>query len=194
MWGQSGVEALLTRPQLLAELQSLERRRGVLLYSRDSLNQVADGPADELFNQFRKFNISTRAVERPHRRVAKGWPDGATTLMIAAVQGWTEIVDDLAHRTSIDATEDHGYTALMMAANQGQPESVKILLAGGASPHAQANDGSTPLMFAAQCGDLDAVRHLVDAGADAGARGRHGLTARDFAVQNGHRAIVEILS
>lgn len=92
-----------------------------------------------------------------------GWFEAAragevTTLEVALQAG-----------TSVDQTDEHGLTALMLAAGAGRTEAVKALLRGAASAdfestHA-ASKGWTPLMFAAGSGHTAASLPLLHAGA-----------------------------
>ena len=50
----------------------------------------------------------------------------------------------------------------MYAANAGQDEVVRTLLAHGADPNAKDKQSSTPLMFAAQGGHTQMVRMLLE--------------------------------
>ena len=79
----------------------------------------------------------------------------------------------------------------MYAANAGNDEAVRALLARGADANAKDKQSSTPLMFAAQGGYTQMVRMLLEAGADPNVRGTHGLTALGFAQQNGHAEAAE---
>jgi hypothetical protein len=58
-----------------------------------------------------------------------------------------------------------GDTLLTMAAQQGQPEMIKLLLDWGADPH-RAGPRVTPLDGAFFSGNLEAVKTLVDAGSE----------------------------
>lgn len=68
---------------------------------------------------------------------------------------------------SVKAVSRAGRTPLLIiAAESGSSEVVKMLLARGADPNAADKAGFTPLMMAAQANDLESVKSLVAAGAD----------------------------
>ncbi len=80
----------------------------------------------------------------------------------------------------LEARDDRGRTPLYLAAEQGEPETVRRLLDKGAVVDARDNCLWTPLMRAAQNGHLAVVQVLLQAGADINARdkdGYHALTA-----------------
>lgn len=61
-----------------------------------------------------------------------------------------------------------GTTPLHLAALQGHPPMIVLLLANGASVNAEDVDGQTPLFVAAAAGHADAVQALLDARANPG--------------------------
>src|SRR5204863_477872 len=70
-----------------------------------------------------------------------------------------------------------GMTALHLAARQGETESVKALLDGGAPIDQRAvGDNSTPLLVATINGQFDLARFLLDRGADPNAAEHNGVT------------------
>ena len=60
---------------------------------------------------------------------------------------------------------ESGNTALMLAANRGRLEAVRMLLQAGADPNLKAKDGWTALQAAEMIGDDEIVELLRDAGA-----------------------------
>lgn len=67
-------------------------------------------------------------------------------LMVAAYKDDTDILRSLISRgAQINATNDVGESALMLAASSGQVKSVKILLEAGANPYLKDNAGKTAL-------------------------------------------------
>lgn len=72
----------------------------------------------------------------------------------------------LGKQAAIDARDDSGRTALMLATLHGRTEAVKVLLSAGADPNAADANGTTPLQAALE-GDQPAI---ADALRRAGAR------------------------
>ncbi len=77
----------------------------------------------------------------------------------------------------IDARDTRGRTALYLAAEQGDLQTVTQLIANGASVDARDNCRWTPFMRAAQNGHLDVVKILLNAGADINAIDKDGYDA-----------------
>lgn len=67
--------------------------------------------------------------------------DGTTALHCAVAGGHLAVVHGLLRRgASIRATDEAGYTPLLLAAELGHLAVVKVLLAEGADPHAEIGD------------------------------------------------------
>jgi ankyrin repeat protein len=140
-------------------------------------------------------------------------PKGQTGLILALRGGSFAAADALLKAPDLDvnALNDAGESALMMAALKGQadwsqrliergasidkqgwspihyaatgPDTtiVKLLLDKGAPIDARSPNGSTPLMMAAQYGAEASVDLLLQRGADPQLRNERGLSAADFA-------------
>jgi ankyrin repeat protein len=140
-------------------------------------------------------------------------PKGQTGLFLALRGGSFGVADALLKAPALDvnALNEAGESALMMAALKGQqdwsqrllergatvnksgwsplhyaatgpePAVVKLLLDRGATIDAPSPNHSTPLMMAAQYGNEANVDVLLARGADARLRNDQGLTAADFA-------------
>lgn len=68
----------------------------------------------------------------------------------------------------ITVNDDKGNTILHVAAENGDSETIKLLIGKGADVSATNEDGYTPLVNAAKKGDLESVKTLIeDGGADA---------------------------
>jgi hypothetical protein len=138
---------------------------------------------------------------------------GQTGLFLALRGGAVDVADLLIRAPNLDvnALNEAGESALMMAALKGQaaltqrlidrgaaidkagwaplhyaatgpdPSVVKLLLDRGAPIDARSPNGSTPLMMAAQYGSEANAALLLQRGADARLRNDRGLTAVDFA-------------
>jgi ankyrin repeat protein len=93
-----------------------------------------------------------------------------------------------------DATNVHGFTALMWAAGQGRDDVMKLLLDRGANAHAQARDGSEPLIFAAGFGKISTAQMLITAGANANQPSGHTTPLIAAATGNQPEMVVFLLS
>lgn len=118
-------------------------------------------------------------------------PGAARTLARARARGNQENARLLeAAGVDIEAANDWGETALVLAARAGNADELELLLGGGADPNATANTGETALMEAAASGDAEIVSILIGAGADLDAIDRDGWTALLAAAHAGHNEIV----
>lgn len=85
---------------------------------------------------------------------------------------------------------------LISAADSGDVEAVRQLLAGGADVNGTFHDGLTALMAAAGSGHVPVIELLVASGADVNAADDHGLTALMMAASRGRveavRSLLEI--
>ena len=98
----------------------------------------------------------------------------------------------------INARDQHGQTALMNAATNGQVEVVRLLADRGADLNHRAKSGLTAVMLAVVRGHADVVRILVEAGADltprgSGAPGFDGKTAADLARDREEAVLLDLL-
>jgi ankyrin repeat protein len=96
-------------------------------------------------------------------------------------------------RAICDASNEKGYTPLILAAQIGASESLHKLLAVGVEIESQDLNKSTALHWAANNGHVDAVTCLLEKGASLEARGDGGNTTLNFAVIHGKGAVVELL-
>ena len=86
-----------------------------------------------------------------------------------------------------------GQTALMIAAENGEAETIQALLDAGAKVDAADPEGATALHVACWRGDTDAVARLLAAGAKLDATNRAGRTPLDVAVWEGREEVVQQL-
>lgn len=82
---------------------------------------------------------------------------------------------------------------LIKAAQVGDLESIRRLVADGADVNARSGDQWTPMMIAAQDGDALMVKALFDSGAMTDASSNRGHTALMLAVIEGHVEVVRVL-
>ncbi|WNC95166.1 ankyrin repeat domain-containing protein (plasmid) [Paraburkholderia sp. FT54] len=81
----------------------------------------------------------------------------------------------------IDATTPQGYTALILAAYDEQPDMLHRLIEAGANPCLGDRNGNTALMGALYKGGTDIVRTLMDTSCDINQTNNAGETALAFA-------------
>lgn len=116
---------------------------------------------------------------------------GDSALMIAALQGYAELVQLMLER-KIDPNQS-GWNALHYAAFENRHEIAALLLAAGADVDARAPNGWTALMFAAKRGHLETVRLLIGAEADLDVADADEGRAGDMARRAGHTDILQFL-
>ena len=104
----------------------------------------------------------------------------------SAYSGETRLQQLLADGTPIDSTDKDGETALMVAAEKGQTDAVRLLLQHGAQIDLADKEGKTALMYAAEEGRTEVTKTLLDAGADPHAKDEDGHTALDIAEEENH--------
>ncbi|MHC4426524.1 MAG: outer membrane protein assembly factor BamB family protein, partial [Planctomycetota bacterium] len=105
----------------------------------------------------------------------------------------TPLTKHEAKEISSAKVESSQAKTLHEAAADGDSESVKSLIAGGADVNATNNWGWTPLYSAAAVGHGDIVNLLIAKGADVNAPSKLGVTPLHFAVNNGDRDIARLL-
>jgi len=89
---------------------------------------------------------------------------GWTPLHYAATNGHVEIMQLLLENHAfVDAGSPNGSTPLMMAAQYGSPQAVKILLDEGAEPLQKNEQGLTALDFARRASRIDAEQLIGEA-------------------------------
>ena len=132
-----------------------------------------------------------------------------TALMIAAQSGHSQVMQLLLDAgAQKDLRNDHGQTALIMAANcdrntarDGNVSAVRLLLQAGADVDAcdyVADRGcfcgrSTALIYAATNGHAEIVRLLLEAGAQTNARDSRGSTALIYSAISGYAPVAKLL-
>lgn len=99
-------------------------------------------------------------VNRTH--TASSW----TCLHQAVYKGHSGIVRLLSEVSDLEAVDDHRITPLFVSAQYGKFESLRILIAAGASVNCQTQDGATPLLISSQEGHGACVDLLLENGAD----------------------------
>ena len=104
----------------------------------------------------------------------------------------------LTSGADINARDEHGQTALMLAALEGHGDVIGWLVERGAALDHTAKYGLSALMLAVIRGHVDVVRRLTEAGANrsllgTSAPGFADKTALDLAIARDEREMIEIL-
>lgn len=129
---------------------------------RDGNGPTALHVAVEMMNEEIVALLLEKGADRWHEIP----PDGLTPLLLAASVGYKPVLQIFVpNETDVDAQNEAGRTALMVAAEKGNLEAVKWLLERGAYPRAYDDDGWSALHNAAYVGNASLVRVLLDAGA-----------------------------
>jgi ankyrin repeat protein len=93
----------------------------------------------------------------------------------------------------VDARDERNWTALMVAAFNGNLHVAKVLIEHGADPHARDLGGYTPLHWACLNGHVEVARLLLDRGVDPNSRSNSNWTSLLQAATNGHAKVVALL-
>jgi len=88
----------------------------------------------------------------------------------------------------LNAQDDSGRTALMLAAEMGDPEAVRLLLEAGADPYIENENNETALQLAISETSTRVVIAFIDAGTDLNWPNSEGNTALDFALYHDESA------
>jgi ankyrin repeat protein len=118
-------------------------------------------------------------------------------LFDAARSGDTGVIKSLLARgVAVDARDERGSTALILAAYYGHAEAVRALLAAGAAPDlGDSARGNTALMGALFKGETECARVLLaDPRSNVNARNAAGQTAAMFAALFGRAELIEALA
>ena len=126
----------------------------------------------------RQLNMATT---RLHLAAGKGDKTGAQACLQAG--------------DPIDQPDQHGNSALHIAAKGGFGELIQMLAGARANVNLQATTtGATPLVFASMGGHSATVQQLLGLGAQPGLATRKGKTALTVAQEKGHQQVVALLS
>lgn len=121
--------------------------------------------------------------------------DHISNFLAAAENGNTaKVAKSLSRGIEINVTDEHGQTALMLAADQGHIDTVKVLLQHRPLLDLQNKLGATALMFASFNGHLEVVTELLKAGASVNAKAKNGGTALMQATVKQNKTAVQIIN
>jgi ankyrin repeat protein len=99
----------------------------------------------------------------------------------------------LEQKTSVNAAQTDGATALQWAAYRDDLELADLLISAGADVRAANRDGATALSLASINGNAPMIERLLQAGADPNERGPNGETPLMFAARNGRVDAIRVL-
>jgi ankyrin repeat protein len=94
---------------------------------------------------------------------------------------------------NVSIANDYGSIPLILAAESGMTEVVRLHLDAGADPDSTNKTGSSALHRASQSGYLDIVSLLLEQGATVNKKKKNGVTPLIMAISNGHKDVVKTL-
>ena len=120
---------------------------------------------------------------------------GENRLMAAAAEGKTSVLQLLVDASASvnGARPKDGVTAMWLAAQFGQTDTVKALADLKADVNQVANDGASPVYIAAQGGNWECIKQLAELGADVHRADAKGASPAHQAAMNGHERTLEEL-
>jgi ankyrin repeat protein len=122
-------------------------------------------------------------------------PDGSTPLQWAAFNGDVDEAKRLiAAGADVNATNNYGVNAMLLAADIASTGLIQLLLKHGVDPNTANADGETPLHLVARAGNIEAAKALLKAGARVDPREKFGeQTPLMWAVTRRHPAMADFL-
>ncbi|MDT3669064.1 MAG: ankyrin repeat domain-containing protein [Aromatoleum sp.] len=131
------------------------------------------------------------AILKFRPKIAQRNATGDSALMLAALKGHADIVDQLLAAGA--PVNNDGWTPLIYAAFEGHLDIVERLLARGAEVDALSPNKSNALMVAARNGHLDVVRRLLKTDVNIEQKNDAGFTAESWAMTNSNTDIAELI-
>jgi hypothetical protein len=107
-------------------------------------------------------------------------------LAAAKIGDTTTLVNLISAGADLNAKNNYGNTALILAAENNYTTVVSTLIAAGANIHSANNKGDTALMKAAWYGCTEIVSALINAGANVKTANKNGQTVLKIAAICGH--------
>lgn len=115
-------------------------------------------------------------------------------LIAASIAGDRLRVEELiAAKTPLDAQDEAGRTALLIAVDQNHADVARALIRAGASINIQADNLDTPWLLAGASGRTEIIRAMIPAGPDLSIRNRYGGNALIPACERAHVETIELL-
>jgi uncharacterized protein len=132
-------------------------------------------------------NVKAARILMPFADAQERGADGATALMRACqrVKMGDFVAELIEMGADVNASQNDGHTALMLAATNGAAKTVEILLAFGADPFATDHRGMSALHCAAHANNPGAAKLLAPV-SDLAAKNTGGFTAEDLAASQGN--------
>src|SRR5262245_3860406 len=140
---------------------------------------------------------AVRSLLKQKANVNAAQGDGMTALHWAAFRDDLEIAQLLVQNgANVKAgTRNGALTPIFMAAKNGSPRMIEVLLKGGADANSADVNGTTVLMIASTAGNAEAVQVLLKNGANANAKEKqNGQTALMFAAWENRGAVIRALA
>ncbi|KAG8518988.1 Ankyrin repeat and protein kinase domain-containing protein 1, partial [Galemys pyrenaicus] len=154
--------------------------------------ELTDSDSGECWKRLLELSSATSPV--PSDEELRLYENRVTPLHFLVAQGSAEQVRLLlAHEVDVDCQTACGYTPLLIAAQDQQPDLCALLLEHGADANLADEDGWAPLHFAAQNGDDRTARLLLDRGARVDAQEHEGWTPLHLAAQNNFENVARLL-
>ena len=117
-----------------------------------------------------------------------------TELVKAIEEGNKEEVEKLLKKgANIEAKDEYGKSALMLASSEGHKEIVELLLEKNANVNARDEHGSSALSKASVNGYKEIVELLIEKGADIKVKSVAGITPLGIAIKNNDCEMVRVL-
>jgi ankyrin repeat protein len=189
-----GATALYAAAAADAEAAMIER---LLAAGADPNAHLLSGET-ALMEAARQGNLATvHALMEGHADPnAQEMNGGQNALMWAISERHAAVTEELVRRgADIAARSKAGFTPLMFAAQQGDTDSARILLAAGASPNeVMPRTGLTPLLLASAMGRAKVAALLLDHSADPDAVAASGFSALHYAARRRGAAAVTIIA
>jgi len=141
---------------------------------------------------------STLAVFSQAQDVAGPGSDASKTPLMLAIRDTDKrVFRSLIDHADVNAKDDHGWTALMVAVRVVEPTFVKALLKKGAEVNVKGKDELTPLIITAQYAKdepaVEIAKMLIEHKADVNAKGFDGVTALMTAAMQGKLKLLKLL-
>jgi ankyrin repeat protein len=115
-------------------------------------------------------------------------------LLAGAARGDTASVSRLlAAGAAVDARDQHGRTALLLATHGNHVEVARLLIAAGGDVNAKDRIQDSPYLYAGAQGRVEILKMTLAAGADLKSTNRYGGTALIPAAHYGHVEAVKVL-